>query len=89
MTDVNLRDEAAGLEFTLDCDFEKGLLYGWQVVCINPIPLQTAFNIPFLQRQAATQSPCSQKANAQTSNHPNRKAIKIGPDGRPVERPMP
>jgi hypothetical protein len=87
MTEVNLRDEAAGLEYTIECDLEKGLLLGWHVVCINPLPLQMAFNTPFLQRQAMAQSPCAQKAAAEPQ-HGNRKAIRIGPDGRPVERSM-
>jgi len=81
MTEINLRDETAGLEYCLNCDLEKGLLMGWTVTCINPLPLQAAINTPFLNRQAMTQSPCAQKAEVA-----QRKAIRIGVDGKPVER---
>jgi len=83
ITDVNLRDETAGLEYCLNCDLEKGKLMGWTVTCIEPMPLQMAFNTPFLVRQAGVpQSPCQQAAQ----QHTVRKAIRIGPDGKPVER---
>jgi hypothetical protein len=82
ITDVNLRDEAAGLEYCLHCDLEAGLLMGWSVNCyVKPLPLQMAFNAPFLLKPAGAQSPCAQKAEAA-----QRKAIRIGADGKPVER---
>lgn len=81
LTDINLRDEAAGLEYCIHADLEKGLLMGWTVNCVNPLPLQAAFNTPFLTRQAMAASPCAQKAEAGV-----RKAIRIGADGKPVER---
>jgi len=84
MTEINLRDENAKLEFTLDCDLENGLLRGWTVTCIDPLPLQMAFNVPFLSRPAGASSPCAQKAAA--AEVPGRKAIRIGPDGMPIER---
>lgn len=81
LTDINLRDDAAGLEYCLHADLEKGLLMGWNVTCINPLPLQAAINTPFLNRQAMAQSPCAQKAEAAA-----RKSIRIGADGKPVAR---
>lgn len=83
LTDINLRDEAAGLEYCIHADLEKGELVGWTVNCINPLPLQAAFNVPFLNRQAMAQSPCAQKAAEQQAV---KKAIRIGADGKPVDR---
>jgi len=85
ITDVNLRDETAGLEYCLNCDLENGLLIGWTVTCINPLPLQSAINTPFLNRQAMAQSPCQQAAQQQ--QQPKRVTrVRIGEDGTPVER---
>ena len=83
MTEINLRDESAGLEYSLECDIEKGELHGWHVVCVNPMPLQAAFNVPFLNRPAGVSTPCSQKAAAEV---PVRKAVRIGADRQPIER---
>lgn len=83
LTDINLRDEAAGLEYCLHADLEKGLLMGWVVNCVNPMPLQAAINTPFLNRQAMAQSPCAQKA-AEAGQQTRVNKVRIGPDGTPV-----
>lgn len=85
LTDINLRDEAAGLEYTLNCDIEKGQLLGWTVTCIDPLPLQMAFNTPFLNRPAGVQSPCAQKAAAAEAGQQTRvNKMRIGQNGEPV-----
>ena len=85
LTDINLKDENAGLEYCLQADLEKGLLMGWTVVCVNPMPLQAAINTPFLNRQAMVQSPCAQKATAMEAGQQTRvNKVRIGPDGTPV-----
>lgn len=65
ITEINLRDENLGLEFTLECDLENGKIYAWHVNCIEPMPLQNAINVPFLVRQpSAGPAPCAQKQAA-------------------------
>jgi hypothetical protein len=83
ITDIHLKDENAGLEYCLHCDLEAGKLMGWHVDCYKePLPLQMAFNLPYLLKPAGMpQSPCAQKAEAA-----QRKAIRIGADGKPIER---
>ena len=60
MTEISFKDKSLGLEFTLECDLEKGELYAWHVVATSPLDLQNAINVPFLVRQAGT-TPCAQK----------------------------
>lgn len=81
LTEIHLRDEAARLEYTIECNLETGLVYAWHITCMEPVRLQHFINIPNLVRPAGTQSPCQQKAQQQQEVV----RAKIGPGGRPIQ----